>query len=68
MPVDIKQDIRDRMKDFEANLLLVAECRKKEMEKPFNRRNYEVLYMLHKDEALYRYCLNEFNNLLDRMV
>lgn len=37
------------------------------MEKPYNKRNYRILYMFHKDEAVYKFCLTEFQELLNNM-
>lgn len=68
MQADITNHIRGRIKNFEENLALIAQCRKKEMEKPYAKRDSKMLYMFHKDEALYKYCLTELHDILNRIV
>jgi hypothetical protein len=63
----MKQHLESRIKHFEEKLSLISACRKKEMEKPYNKRNYRILYMFHKDEAVYKFCLTEFQELLNNM-
>jgi hypothetical protein len=61
---EIEIHVNERISEFEEKLKFIAECREKEMSKPFTKRNNEVLYLLHKDEVLYNFCLSEFKKIL----
>jgi len=58
--MDIKKYVSERISQFEEKIVFIAECREKEMSKSFKDRNNEVLYLLHKDEVLFNFCLSEF--------
>ena len=56
--------IREKISEFERKLQFIAECREIEMSKSFRERNNDVLFLLHKDEVLFSYCLTEFKTIL----
>ena len=58
--MEIKIYIGKKISEFEEKLKLIAECREKEMSKSFQNRSREVLFLLHKDEVLFDFCLSEF--------
>ena len=60
--------IEGRIKEFEQQIALISKCREKEMHKEYARRNHNLLYMFHKDEALYEFCLTEFKALKDKLA
>jgi len=58
--------IKERILEFESRIATIEECRNTEMVKPFNKRNYQVLYILHKDEILYKFCIQELKTIIDK--
>lgn len=61
--MDREEYLEKKIREFEEKLVLIAACRQEEMNKPHKKRNYRLLYMFHKDEALYHFCLTEFKML-----
>jgi hypothetical protein len=61
--MNIENYLDERIMLFNERLHLIAECRMKEMKKAYDKRNYNLLYMFHKDEATYNFCLEEFESL-----
>ena len=59
--------INGRIEEFQKQISLISECREKEMTKKYADRNYNLLYMFHKDEALYEFCLTEFKALKEKL-
>ncbi len=58
--MEIKKYINKKILEFEEKLKFIAECKEREMSKSYSDRNNEVLYLLHKDEVLFNFCLSEF--------
>ncbi|HEX9508911.1 MAG TPA: hypothetical protein VF939_00405 [Puia sp.] len=65
--MNLESYLEQRMQEFEEQIALIAACRAEEIRKPFASRDFRILYMFHKDEALYTYCLFEFK-LLKEMI
>jgi len=55
--------LENRIREYEEKLVLINSCRLKEIEKPLKKRCLRIIYLLHRDEALYNYCLTEFINI-----
>jgi len=66
MPME--EYINERIKEFEEQIALISKCREKELNKKYAKRNYNLLYMFHKDEALYEFCLTEFKALKEKLA
>ena len=60
--------LEERIKIFEEKISMILECKAKEMDKSYDQRNYKLLYMYHKDEAMYSLCLKEFKLLKEKFV
>jgi hypothetical protein len=52
--------LESRIGEFAEKLELINSCRLKELGKPLDKRSSKVLYLLHRDETLYYYCMTEF--------
>ncbi|MBB6127426.1 hypothetical protein HDF22_001534 [Mucilaginibacter lappiensis] len=61
-----KEYLEIKIKELEDQLTFVRECREREICKEIPKRNYNILLMLHKDEKLYLFCLNELKLFLER--
>jgi hypothetical protein len=57
---DLEEYLEKRTRDIEEKLHRIFMCRETEMKKPYEGRDMNVLYMLHKDQVLYEFCLREF--------
>lgn len=57
---DLEAYLESKIREFEEKLALINSCRLKELGKPLNNRSSKVLYLLHRDETLYYYCMTEF--------
>jgi hypothetical protein len=62
--MEVKRYIVDKISEFEEKLKFIAECREREMSKSYQERSNEVLFLLHKDEVLFNFCLSEFKTIL----
>ncbi|CAN5472579.1 hypothetical protein BH09BAC6_BH09BAC6_14690 [soil metagenome] len=58
-------DVLERMQDLEGKISLLNDIKFKEMEKPFNARDYKLLEFLWKELTTYSYAIKQFEWLLD---
>ena len=60
---DFENYIEERIKVCEEKLAFIAICKEKETTKVTGKPDQNICYLLHKDEAVYKFCLTELNLL-----
>ncbi|MFC0516383.1 hypothetical protein ACFFGT_19405 [Mucilaginibacter angelicae] len=55
--------IDQKILEFEEKLTAIRTLRALENQKKISDRNYKGLYLLHKDEVLYLFCIEQFKLL-----
>lgn len=65
--MEVTNYIDERILVFKEKLDMIAKRRVQEISKPYGKRNYQALFILHKDEILFKFCLSELELIKQKM-